>query len=87
MSKLDDWAAQQWAGMQQGAKDVAVDAIGDVGTTYQAILMGDAGWRVPRAHDDMGVGLTQDIAEQAAAAELEQQISSPEPDPTVDLDR
>ncbi len=85
MSKLDDWAAEQWAGMKHGAGEVAIDAIGDVGNTYQAFLMGDAGWRVPRAHDD----LTFEIAQQAEAAEIEQEIAEPAPDlgPQVEMDR
>lgn len=84
MSKLDDWAAAQWAGMKHGASEVAVDAIGDVGNTYQAFLMGDAGWRVPRAHGDF----TMEIAQEATAAELEQESAEPAPDlgPSTEMD-
>ena len=83
MSKVDDWGAQQWAGMKQGASDIGQDFVSDVGNTYQAILMSDAGWRVPRAHDDF----TMEIAEQAAAAELEQDTAEPEPSAAIDMDR
>jgi hypothetical protein len=76
MSTFDDWAATQWAGITRGAGQIGRDAVADVGNTYQAILMSDAGWRVPRAHDE----ITQEIAEQAAAAELEQETQEPAPE-------
>jgi len=76
MSKLDDWAARQWAGMKQGASAVGRDIAGDIGSTYQAFLMGDASWRVPRAHDD----ISMEIATEAAAAEIEQEFAEPAPD-------
>jgi hypothetical protein len=84
MSKFDEWAAAQWAGMKQGAMGIGSDFVSEVGNTYQAILMSDAGWRVPRAHD----GITQEIAEQAAAAELEQEFAEPAPDlgPSHDIE-
>jgi hypothetical protein len=85
MSKLDDWAAKQWAGMKLGATEVGRDIVADVGTTYQAFLMGDAGWRVPRAHGDFSL----EIAEEATAAEIDREIAEPAPDPgpSVDMDR
>jgi hypothetical protein len=85
VSKIDDWAAQQWAGIKQGAAEIGRDIVSDVGTTYQAFLMGDAGWRVPRAHGDFSL----EIAEQAAATEIEQEIAEPAPDlgPAAEMDR
>jgi hypothetical protein len=86
MSKLDDWAAKQWAGMKQGASEVGRDMVNDVGTTYQAFLMSDAGWRVPRAHGEF----TLEVADQAAAADLdkalEAQTNQPAPEADVGLE-
>ncbi len=51
MSKLEDWASKQLAGMRQGVYQIGVDIASDLGNTYQAFLMSDAGWRVPPAHN------------------------------------
>jgi hypothetical protein len=81
MSKLDDYAAVQWAGMKQGAGEVGRDIVADVGSTYQAFLMGDAGWRVPRAHGDV----TQTVAQEAEMAEVEDAIAARDADTGIDL--
>jgi hypothetical protein len=82
MSKLDEWADKQLAGMKQGATEIGQNIVSDVGATYQAFLMSDAVWRVPRAHGEV----TMDIAEQAAAAELEKAIETPAPQLDADIE-
>ncbi len=82
MSAFDDWTKAQMAAMSKGVRDVARDAVADVGNTYQAFLMGDAGWRVPRAgHYDL------DEQQMAVAASLEQdKVIEPPENPAPDLD-
>jgi hypothetical protein len=81
MSAFNDWAKVQWAGAVEGAKGIGTNIVSDVGSTYQAFLMGGAGWRVPPGHD----GATHEIAEQVAMAETEQAIEAQQPEPGVDL--
>jgi hypothetical protein len=82
MSKLEDWASKQLAGMREGAAQIGSDIVSDVGATYQAFLMHDAGYRVPRAHGDFS---TQ-IAQEAETAEIDEAVASqtPEPDATIE---
>jgi len=77
MSKLDDWADKQWAGMKHGLTTIGTDIVADVGNTYQAFLMSDAGWRVPRADHDftMDDNATASIAQQAETAEVEAAVA------------
>ncbi len=82
MSKLDDWAASQIAGMKQATAQVGRDIASDVGSTYQAVLMNDAAWRVPRAHG----GFTVEIAQTAEAAEIEEAVAAHSPTPEIDLE-
>jgi hypothetical protein len=81
MSAFTDYAKVQFAGLAQGAKGIGTDIASDVGSTYQAILMGNAGWRVPPAHD----GMTHEIAEQTAMAETEQAIEAQQPEPGINF--
>jgi hypothetical protein len=84
MSAFSDWAKGQAAAMAQGAKEVGKDAIADVGNTYQAFLMSDAGWRVPHAHDDFTA--PEAIAEAAGREQIEHEAEPPPPQVTANLD-
>lgn len=82
MSKMDDWAASQLAGIKQATSQIGRDIVSDVGSTYQSFLMSDAGWRVPRAHDYSSL----EIAQTAEAAEIEDGVASHTPTPETDLE-
>jgi hypothetical protein len=82
MSKLDDWAVSQLAGIKQASVQIGRDIVSDVGSTYQAVLMNDAAWRVPRAHGDF----TVEIAQTAEAAEIEEAVAAHSPTPEIDLE-
>jgi hypothetical protein len=84
MSAFSEWAKGQAAAMAQGAKEVGQDAVSDVGNTYQAFLMSDAGWRVPAAHDDFTA--PEAIAEAAGREQIEHEAepSAPDQSPTME---
>ena len=83
MSAFSDWAKRQAAAMAQGVGEVGRDAIADVGNTYQAILMSDAGWRVPTAHD---LEAPEAIAEAAGREQVEHEAEplAPDQSPTME---
>ncbi len=70
--------------MAQVAKEEGRGAVSDVGNTYQALLMSDAGWRVPAAHDDFTA--SEAIPEPAGRERIEQETEPPTSDqsPTME---
>jgi len=89
MSAFSDWAKGQAAAMAQGAAEVGGQALSDVGSTYQAFLMSDAGWRVPAAHNldaPSAIEAPEAIAEAAGREQAAQEMEPPEPEITANLD-
>jgi len=64
---LADTLAEIAHGLAEGAAQLSKNAASDIGSTYQAVLMQDTGWRL---QGSIGPA-TQEIAERIAKEELE----------------